>query len=53
VNLAVPEAYDTALASPFKGNIDVEVRGLSLCYLICVILAFNLVRLDTQLKAIW
>lgn len=24
VNIAVPEAYDTALAAPFKGNMDVE-----------------------------
>jgi tryptophanase len=31
VNLAVPEAYDTGLASPFKGNMDVQVRGLLLC----------------------
>jgi hypothetical protein len=24
INLAVPEAYDTAVAVPFKGNMDVE-----------------------------
>jgi hypothetical protein len=45
VNLAVPEAYDTSLASPFKGNMDMAQLQVRRPFLPCP------VRADKRLLA--
>jgi hypothetical protein len=55
VNLAVPEAYDTGLASPFQGNMDVRRWGVLLvfkkCYFCWNCFFYNDFCLNMQLRA--